>query len=108
MKHLYAPFAGSPNLAVSGGCRDRYGGDTAATAACRLRFLHAQQTESRLPQDRIVAVGLLTQRDVDLLGPTFGRLWPVEEAPCFPDLVKAIDDADRELREAAARGRPRS
>jgi hypothetical protein len=50
-----------------------------------------------LPDERIVAVGLLTQRDVDLLGPTFQRLWPVEKAPCFPDLVRAIDEADREL-----------
>jgi len=50
-----------------------------------------------LPTERIVAVGLLTQRDVDQLGPTFRRLWPVEDAPCFPDLVRAIDDADREL-----------
>jgi hypothetical protein len=60
-----------------------------------------------LPQDRIVAVGLLTQRDVDLLGPTFRRLWPVEQAPCFPDLIQAIDDADRDLRQAD-RGPPRS
>jgi hypothetical protein len=30
--------------------------------------------------DRIVAVGLLTRRDLDLLGPTFERAWPIEEA----------------------------
>ena len=46
-------------------------------------------------KDRIVAVGLLTQRDVRLLGPTFDRLWPVEEAPDFDDLLRAIDEADR-------------
>lgn len=51
-----------------------------------------------MPQERIVAVGLLTQRDVNLLGPTFERLWPVEEAPCFSCLLKAIDEADRKLR----------
>ena len=50
-----------------------------------------------MPDERIVAVGLLTQRDVDLLGPTFQRLWPVERAPCFPELIQAIDEADREL-----------
>lgn len=50
-----------------------------------------------MPDERIVAVGLLTQRDVDLLGPTFQRLWPVEKAPCFADLLRAIDEADREL-----------
>jgi hypothetical protein len=47
--------------------------------------------------DRIVAVGLLTRRDLDLLGPTFDRLWPVEETPEFSELLRAIDDADRKL-----------
>jgi len=44
--------------------------------------------------ERIVAVGLLTQNDVKLLGPTFDRLWPIEEAPSFSDLLRAIDEAD--------------
>ena len=48
-------------------------------------------------QDRIVAVGLLTKRDLNLLGPTFDRVWPVEEAPSFNELLRAIDDADRKL-----------
>jgi hypothetical protein len=48
--------------------------------------------------ERIVAVALLTQRDVELLGPTFERLWPVEETPHFVELLKAIDDADLHLR----------
>ena len=47
--------------------------------------------------DRIVAVGLLTRRDLDLLGPTFDRVWPVEEAPEFNELLEAIDEADRRL-----------
>ena len=47
--------------------------------------------------ERIIAVGLLTQRDVELLGPTFDRLWPVAETPCFSQLLRAIDEADREL-----------
>ena len=51
-----------------------------------------------LPHDRIVAVGLLTNRDLGLLGPTFDRVWPVEEAPAFSELLRAIDKADRELR----------
>jgi hypothetical protein len=45
----------------------------------------------------IVAVGLLTQREVDLLGPTFDRLWPVENAPSFNELLEAIDEADRKF-----------
>ena len=47
-----------------------------------------------MTEKRIVAVGLLTQRDVDLLGPSFERLWPIDDAPCFADLLRAIDEAD--------------
>ena len=50
-----------------------------------------------MAEERIIAIGLLTQRDVDLLGSGFSRLWPVDETPCFTELVKAIDEADREL-----------
>jgi len=49
--------------------------------------------------ERIVAVGLLTERDLSLLGPTFDRLWPVEESLSFDELLRAIDEADRKLRE---------
>ncbi|HKH27954.1 MAG TPA: hypothetical protein VKA61_06405 [Sphingomicrobium sp.] len=50
-----------------------------------------------MTEERIVAVGLLTQREVELLGHGFSRLWPVDETPCFTELIKAIDDADRQL-----------
>jgi len=50
--------------------------------------------------DRIVAVGLLTQRDLNLLGPTFERAWPVEKAPAFNELLRAIDEADAQLEQA--------
>ena len=57
-----------------------------------------------MDQDRVIAVGLLTQRDLMLLGPTFDRLWPVEElrgedggSPSFQDLLLAIDEADEKL-----------
>jgi hypothetical protein len=53
-----------------------------------------------MSDDHIVAVGLLTRRDLELLGPTFERLWPVNETPCFTGLLKAIDEAERELRRA--------
>ena len=49
-------------------------------------------------QERIVAVGLLTRRDLTILGPTFKRVWPVEEAPSFNELLRAIDEADGQLR----------
>lgn len=50
--------------------------------------------------ERIVAVGLLTSRDLTLLGPAFERAWPVEEVPAFDELLRAIDKADRELEQA--------
>jgi hypothetical protein len=48
-------------------------------------------------QERIIAIGLLTKHDLTLLGPTFDRVWPVEEAPRFSELLSAIDEADRTL-----------
>ena len=50
--------------------------------------------------ERIVAVGLLTGNDLRLLGPAFDRAWPVEEAPAFNELLRAIDEADKELEQA--------
>jgi hypothetical protein len=49
--------------------------------------------------ERIVAVGLLTRHDLNLLGPTFNRVWPVEDAPSFNQLLRAIDDADSRLQQ---------
>ena len=49
--------------------------------------------------DEIVAVGLLTRNDVRLLGPSFDRLWPVDQAPRFDGLLEAIDEADRRLKQ---------
>ncbi len=57
-----------------------------------------------MDQDRIVAVGLLTQQDLTLLGPTFTRLWPVENAPEFDDLIRAIDEADQTVMHERNRG----
>jgi hypothetical protein len=49
---------------------------------------------------RIVAVGLLTEEDLSLLGSTFTRLWPVDGAPQFDELLAAIDEAERQLGDA--------
>lgn len=59
-----------------------------------------------MTEHRIVAVGLLTQPELDLLGRSFTRVWPVDEAPHFEDLIEAIDRADREI-EAAEGGAER-
>lgn len=48
-------------------------------------------------RDRIVAVGLLTQRDLEKLGPSFTNAFPVDETPCFGELLRRIDEADRAL-----------
>ena len=53
--------------------------------------------------ERIVAVGLLTRRDLKVLGPTFDRIWPVEEAPHFSQLLRAIDEADLKLKQSGKR-----
>lgn len=50
-----------------------------------------------MPRERIVAVGLLTETDLGRLGDVLSRLWPVEEAPCFRELLQAIDAADAKL-----------
>lgn len=45
----------------------------------------------------IVAVGLHTQNDARLLGPSFSNLWPIDESQYFSGLLRAIDEADRRL-----------
>lgn len=47
--------------------------------------------------ERIFAVALVTRRELELLGPAFDRAWPVDQTPCFSQLLEAIDDADREM-----------
>jgi hypothetical protein len=49
--------------------------------------------------ERIVAVGLLTKQELDLLGPAFGRAWPIEQVPGFEELLREIDEADRRLQQ---------
>jgi hypothetical protein len=48
--------------------------------------------------ERIVAVGLLTQSDLKALGSTFQRAYKIDETPCFGELLRAIDEADRTMR----------
>ena len=49
-----------------------------------------------MTRDPIVAVGLLTQRQLERIGPDLKHVWPIDETPCFSELLLAIDDADRE------------
>jgi hypothetical protein len=59
-------------------------------------------------QERIVAVGLLTQRDLSLLGPTFDRAWPIEDAQAFDGLLRAIDEAERKSAEGETQTVPKT
>ena len=54
-------------------------------------------TDGRKP-GKIVAIGLLTEEDLGKLGSDFRRVYPVDEVPCFGELLLAIDEADRALR----------
>lgn len=42
--------------------------------------------------DRIIAVGFLTQRDIDMLGDGFRRQFPIEHDDMFADLVARLND----------------
>jgi hypothetical protein len=48
--------------------------------------------------NRIIAVGLLTDDDLEKLGSGFKRAYRIDETPCFGELLRAIDEADREMR----------
>ena len=54
----------------------------------------------RLTQNHIIAVGLLTKDDLERLGETLTRLWPVKDAPNFEQLLEAIDEAEQHLEES--------
>lgn len=47
-------------------------------------------------RQNIVAVGLLTQEDLDVLGSRFRSAIPVEDVSGFEDLLAAIDAAELE------------
>ncbi len=51
-----------------------------------------------MPDERIVAIGLLTESDLRRLGDTFTRLWPVDQTTDFSELLQAIDEAEERHR----------
>ncbi|MFV0625664.1 hypothetical protein ACBY01_16880 [Sphingomonas sp. ac-8] len=48
--------------------------------------------------DRIVAVGLLTERDLAVLGQGFQRIYRLDDSREFDNLLTAIDRADERIR----------
>lgn len=51
-----------------------------------------------MSEERIVAIGLLTESDVTRLGDTFTRLWPIDRSTDFSELLRQIDEAEERLR----------
>lgn len=54
----------------------------------------------------IVALALVTRKELDLLGPQFDCAYPIDETPCFGELLQAIDLADRQIGKNATRLTP--
>ena len=48
--------------------------------------------------DRIVAIGLLSQRNIDALGGSLRTVFPVDQKLVFLDLLLALDDNTTEPR----------
>jgi hypothetical protein len=48
-----------------------------------------------------MAVGLLTGRDLSMLGEGFRRIYPLDHEPSFLDLLARIDEAERDLSQKA-------
>jgi hypothetical protein len=46
-----------------------------------------------MSNDHFVAVGLLTRRDLDVLGSGFRRAYPLDQTAKFSDLLSLIDEA---------------
>jgi len=60
---------------------------------------------SNSPQ--IVAIGLLTQHELELLGKGFNRAFPLNDELVFEDLLRAIDEAEQaQMANTESRPRP--
>jgi len=52
-----------------------------------------------MEQDKIVALGLLTQHDLSMLGANFRRAFPIADDGGFDGLLRAIERADDDYRQ---------
>lgn len=48
-----------------------------------------------MPHDRFIAVGLLTRRDLDVLGSGFRRAFPLNDTHDFTSLLVEIDQVEQ-------------
>ena len=49
-----------------------------------------------MPGDRIVAVSLLTQSELNRYGGALKKVFAVEDTPRFAELLRLLDEADRQ------------
>ncbi|HEY7808650.1 MAG TPA: hypothetical protein VIC34_15760 [Croceibacterium sp.] len=49
-----------------------------------------------MPGDRIVAVSLLTQSELDRYGGALKKVFAIEDTPRFAELLRLLDEADRQ------------
>ena len=62
------------------------------------RFTGPEQTPVNLcylivPNDPFVAVGLLTESNIRMLGPSLRQVFPIPRDDKFDDLIQALDEA---------------
>lgn len=68
-------------------------GTRAAVCAFSLLMTNDQDRDN---DERVIAVGFLTRREVAMVGAHLSRLYPLDDAGPFADLIEAIDEADQE------------
>ena len=64
-----------------------------------------EQQGEVLWEDLNAARALLTQENLDAYGAALKKVFPVQETPCFTELLRLIDQADRENRREQDRRR---
>jgi hypothetical protein len=57
----------------------------------------AEYSQKARDDHRVVAVGLLSEYDLAILGKGFKRAYRIDEGRDFQDLLAAIDAAERDL-----------
>ena len=59
-------------------------------------------------KEPIVAICLVNRNELESLGPSFDRAYPVHDTPCFSKPLSVIDEADRDWwRELDTHAKPR-
>lgn len=56
-----------------------------------------------MPPDPIVAVAFLTESNLRAIGKNLERVYPIDDAPHFQDLLAAIDQAERDRQSSSGR-----